>query len=82
MTQRIVLIDRIEYRVEGILHREDGPKNLSQILPAVEWAYGHREWRVNGNGKEVSRGYITIYRPPLTWIACLSFHRIHIHKAS
>ena len=32
--------DRIEYRVDGKLHREDGP--------AIEHSDGSKEWWVNG----------------------------------
>jgi len=32
-----------EWRLNGLLHREDGP--------AIEWADGSKEWRLNG--KEV-----------------------------
>jgi hypothetical protein len=48
MSERIVFSNRIEYRLNGALHRGDGPKNLSQILPAIEWADGTKEWYING----------------------------------
>ena len=38
--ERIEFSDRIEYRLNGKLHREDGP--------AVERADGHKEWYVKG----------------------------------
>lgn len=45
----------IEYRLNGMLHREDGP--------AVEWADGHKEWyeygmlhRLDGPAIEWSSG--------------------------
>ena len=43
--QNITLEDRVEYRLEGKLHRVEGP--------AVEWADGAREWWENGQRHRV-----------------------------
>lgn len=62
--ERIEFSNRIEYRLNGILHREDGPArewavgNKAWYVdgkchrsdgPAIEWADGDKEWRVDGN---------------------------------
>ena len=38
--ERLEFSDRVEYRLNGKLHREDGP--------AKEWADGDKEWWVDG----------------------------------
>ena len=55
--------DRIEYQLNGKLHREDGPaieyadgtkcwyvdgKRHRTDGPAIEWANGHKEWYIDG----------------------------------
>jgi len=47
--ERVVFANRVEYRLNGNLHREDGPKNLGQNLPAVEWENGSKEWWINNH---------------------------------
>jgi len=37
---RIELHNKVEYRLNGVLHRLDGP--------AIEWANGGKEWWVDG----------------------------------
>jgi hypothetical protein len=39
-TVRSQFPDRVEYRLNGKLHREDGP--------AIEWASGNKSWWFNG----------------------------------
>ena len=61
--KRIELLDRVEYRLNGQLHRIDGPaveyldgykewyangKRHRLDGPAIEWSDGHKEWWVNG----------------------------------
>ena len=61
--QRIELPDRVEYRLNGKLHREDGPAlefangdkewwidgKLHRLDgPAVEWVDGSKEWWIDG----------------------------------
>ena len=38
--EKKVYVDRVEYRLNGKLHREDGP--------AIEWTNGRKEWWING----------------------------------
>ena len=38
--ERVELNDKIEYRLNGKLHRENGP--------AIIWANGDKEWYING----------------------------------
>ena len=39
-TVRTVLMDRVEYRLHGKLHREDGP--------AIEYTNGFKQWWLDG----------------------------------
>ena len=39
-TVRTVLMDRVEYRLHGKLHREDGP--------AIEFSNGFKQWWLDG----------------------------------
>jgi hypothetical protein len=38
--ERVEFPDRVEYRLNGKLHRTDGP--------ALEWVHGYSEWFLNG----------------------------------
>jgi hypothetical protein len=43
-----------EWRLNGLLHREDGP--------AIEWADGSKEWRLNGKSHRTDG-------PAIEWIS-------------
>ena len=83
--------DRVEYRIAGKLHREDGPaieladgskawyvdgKRHRTDGPAIEWGNGHKEWYVDGECHRLDGPAIEREDGTKTWYVYGKRHRL------
>jgi hypothetical protein len=66
--ERVELNNRIEHRLNGKLHRTDGP--------AIEWANGTKEWWLNGKRHRIDGPAVEYADGTKLWYLNDKLHRV------